>query len=352
MAAVVAQPSLEKLSRLLSWHPDVPTILLCHSPLTVRYTPDNAVQVMQVVERCSNVVAMLCGHDHAGFWNTTNGVLQACVPGFCEGYNGSLYSFVLWHVYADRLLGRVYQVEDSGRVTPFERLAGYKADQITEIAHTLPARFRLRPGTDPAPWRVLPLPQADAPLLETWFGRDWTYAPGVALPPSWRDDVLLVATQAPRKALVRMTEPGGRMQPDADGKPWFAPDYRPDAAWEACAIPDEYWDSRSPRKGGRRYYRIAFKADPADLGRARRGALKALYYKNPEAYLNGKPLRLVGGFMHAKYWNGMDMFPPDLLVPGDNVLALAISTSGWGGYKLDVELSLQSGEAHAAATPP
>lgn len=344
---MITKPTMEKMAFFLSTHKEAPTVLLCHAPLMDEkgnregwQCPGNASQMMEVMKRCGNIVAVLCGHDHVGFWREEDGILYSTAPGFCEAYNGANYSFVLWHVYADRMMGEIYYVQDSGAVAKYEKNTEYKHDQITEIPFAFPERFRLKTPSAQAPWRVLPLPQPGTPILEEWFGSDWTYAPGLELPSSWKDDAILLAGKQDKPA--RMTESDGNASPakDGDGREWYAPGYKPTANWTACTIPNKYSDQKKPLKARRLYFRIPFNVDRKDMERAGRFALKTTCSAGLVVYLNGKPFKVERNY--GAGGSGVDVVPPSLLAPGENVLALSVQSSDWGGYMLDFEFSLQA----------
>lgn len=338
MSHVVGKGAMAKVAQFLESHRADPVILLCHSPLVTAEggtdsweVPDNTVQVLQVLARCGNVVAVLCGHNH-GFWTCVkDGILHASGPGFCEALGASTYAFLVWHVYADRMTAQVYYVNDEDEVVGAPKLG---------VAHQWRSALRGEHAEHLDPRLVVALPASPSPILEQWFGLDWIYAPGYALPPSWREDITLLPGQK-AKAAVQIELPRDQLPaPDAQGHDWQDPDYTPGKAWQTCTAPARYWDHTKPRAGHRHlFFRVALDCDPATLKRLRRCAVKLMQYRSPQVFINGTKVWMPGGNMHAERWNGHAVIDPQLLRPEGNVLACRLTTAGWGGYQFDVEVS-------------
>ncbi len=307
--------------------------------------PKNTPQVYDIIRKNRNVVAVLGGHLHGFSYNTDeDGIFYCLGPGFCDRYE-----FLVWNVYPDRMEAQEYSVAADGNVAPV-------ADRTTGF--TFPERFRLKPDQHKAPVQIHPMEKPQESLLAEWFGPDWLYAPGYTLPPSWREDTVIMPAKEARKAVYYACEPGKTPPPDKKGKAWFDPAYEaaviePAAAdqeleeppqsqekgWRECSIPASQFDNSKPKKGRAEYYfRIPFNTAADDLAKLRRCVVKRKCYAGLSLYLNGVSLPTGAG--SRRYWDSYSLFAPDLLTAtGDNILAASIRTSGWGRYDIDIEIT-------------
>ena len=164
MSQMVSRETLAKLASFCDAHPREPVVLFCHTPLVMSkgetggsMVPANSPQVLAVVKRCGNVVAILCGHDHNLWSRVDAGVLYSCGPGFCDTLGGVLpYSFRVWRVYPDRLEGVVQHVTADGQVQQTESVS---------VTFPLPVGLRPQAVAESAPVRAMALPAVTGPDL-------------------------------------------------------------------------------------------------------------------------------------------------------------------------------------------
>jgi hypothetical protein len=352
MSSLISRDAMEGVAAFLERHRAAPVLFLTHSPLVSRAggldsweVPANARQMWEIIGRGGNVVAVLCGHDHSLWGRTDHGVFHACAQGFCEALGVPLYSFLLWEAFPERIVGTVHHVDDRGEV---------RRAKLPPLEIPLPPQFRL--GSAPAATgdlKVEPLAKPDASRLEAWFGADWVFAPGFALPPAWREDLLLLPGRTAKPVRLLELEGPKPPPPDAAGRAWWDPAYAESADWQAAALPAVRWDPKQPRDGHRTVWvRLAFELDEKTLAMLRCCALRSMVYRTPVLYLNGHAVPAGGST--GSYWDGSALVPAAWLQAGANLLAIGLTTSGWGGYKLDVELAAEQHQpsARAAAPPP
>jgi hypothetical protein len=234
-------------------HRQEPVVLFCHVPPVTSQgetaggmVPANAVQVLEVIKRCGNVAAVLCGHDHALWSRIDGGILYSCGPGFCDTLGGVLpYSFRIWRVYPDRLEGVVEHVTADDQVRQTEGVS---------VTLPWPAGLRPRETAESAPVRVTALPSPKDDPLVAWFGPDWVAVPGSETPVNWREDAVLVPGKQAKAARMLACDEKAVPPADAQGRAWFLPDYAESDAWQTSSLPAVYWDPAHPRPEHQRLF--------------------------------------------------------------------------------------------------
>lgn len=113
---------IEWLKQELARDTQTPTVLIGHFPMHCRgglsscgyKLPDESrgAEALQVIERASNVVAVLCGHTHWNEHNPKDGIAHIVNPAFCEWPN----AYRVFRVYADRMEWELRQVPNRGFV--------------------------------------------------------------------------------------------------------------------------------------------------------------------------------------------------------------------------------------------
>ena len=121
---------------------------------------------------------------------------------------------------------------------------------------------------------------------------------------------------------------------------WFEPEYVAEA-WRAGTIPTAFSDGGHPQAGASNlFFRLRFDCVGTDPAACKRGVVKRKSYALANLFLNGRAMH--GGAENTRdYWGGFDLFSPELLKPQGNVIAAQITTSGWGGYDLDLEVAAE-----------
>ena len=74
MSQLISKDAMEKVAYFLNRHRNAPVVFIEHAPLRNRKgetdgweVPHNTLQMYDIIRKCGNVVAVLCGHDHPGF---------------------------------------------------------------------------------------------------------------------------------------------------------------------------------------------------------------------------------------------------------------------------------------------
>ena len=156
----------------------------------------------------------------------------------------------------------------------------------------------------------------------------------------WRDDVDAAAGRTNKNAVCMECPPARSPPKDRNGRAWFEPEYVAEA-WRAATIPTAYQDGGHPRAGGSNFFfRLYFDGVGPSLATCKRAVLKRKSYALANLYLNGRSMH--GGAENTRdYWGGYELFSPELLKPQGNVVAAQLTTSSWGGYDLDLEVTAQ-----------
>jgi predicted phosphodiesterase len=340
----VNKTTMEKLADFLAKNKDMPAMIFCHSPFCDHKgemgsweTPNNASQLLEIFNKYKNVVAFFCGHDHSLWYKSKDNILCVCEQGFCEGMGGvPKFSFFIWSVSETTLTGDIYYVASDNKVQKWDK---------KQIVYEFPHKLNLKKQNAKVAFKSLP-EVSDHKILEKTFGKDWNPCPGIYLPPSWKESLSIIPAKKDKEAtmmFVSRKDSKRKLPKDSEGHEWYSPDYQTDSNWKSCVIPKTYWGGgkKEEHPGGFFYFRIPIKIQPEVKKKLKRCLLKTMYYRSPEIYFNGKKLPPGDNGM-ATYWNGMVLIPITEFNREVNILAVKLTTSGWGGHKFDFELCGQN----------
>ncbi len=359
MASIVSRDSMEKVAYFLETHKKEPVVMLTHmSFIDPKFTswkpswevPYNTPQLYELFRKGGGVIAVLGGHLHEFRQNIDDdGIYYCLAPGFCDSTE-----FLVWNVYADRMAAEMFQLGKEGKVALVD---GKRAE------FKFPEWVRLKNGQDEKKISIKPLEKPQESLLDKWFGPEWIYAQGFALPASWREDAVLLQAKTPKKAVYYACEPGKLPPKDKNGREWFDPEYdvgepKPppqedpvlkkallvepveNGAWFECTLPAAAFDPSKLKRGRAEYFfRIPFDVGEEQLAKIRRGVVKRRSYAGLAVYVNGRILPSGAG--SQKSYDSYSIFQRDLLRASGNVVAASIRTAGWGGYELDIEVGVE-----------